>query len=185
MLERFGRATLHSAPTRHELLLGHVAYLVGLGLLAWVVAGLAGRMRPLGIGAVLEVAGLGAALGFLFLFWAVQFRQVAPEPWFFSHLVWLSLTYALVFAAVAVGTLGVVLGLFFAAIVPPLAAFIVYAPLVAGGLLAVWFAWRIFRGYAAYWRRAPVGHLVGEAPREYVLTAHDSPVGGSKAEPRV
>jgi hypothetical protein len=99
--------------------------------------------------------------------------------------VWLSLTYALVFAAVAVGTLGVVLGLFFAAIVPPLAAFIVYAPLVAGGLLAVWFAWRIFRGYAAYWRRAPVGHLVGEAPREYVLTAHDSPVGGSKAEPRV
>ncbi len=65
----------------------------------------------------------------------------------------------------AVGTLGVVLGLFFAAIVPPLAALIVYAPLVAGGLLAVWFAWRILRGYAAYWCRTPVGHLVNDAPR--------------------
>ena len=165
MLERFGRATLHSAPTRHESLLGHLAYLVGLGLVAWVVAGLAGRTRPLSIGTVLEAAGLGAALGFLFLFWAVRFRRVAPEPWFLSHLTWLTLTYALVFAAVAVGTLGVILGLFLAALVPPLAAFIVYVPLVAGGLLAVWFAWRILRGYGAYWRRAPVGHLVNDAPR--------------------
>jgi len=165
MLERFGRATRHSAPTRHELILGHLAYLVGLALLAWVVAGLAGRAMPIGIGTALEAAGVGAALGFLCLFWAVRFRQAAPEPWFLSHLVWLSVTYALIFAAVAVGTLGVVLGLLFAAIVPPVAALIVYAPLIAGGLLTVWFAWRMLRGYGAYWRRAPVGHLVGEAPR--------------------
>jgi hypothetical protein len=185
MLERFGRATFHSAPTRYESFLGHLAYLGGLALLARGVAGLAGRARPAGIGTVFEAAGLGAALGFLFLFWAVRFRRVAPEPWFLSHLVWLSVTYALIFAAVAVGTLGVILGLFLAAIVLPVAAFIVYAPLVAGALLAAWFAWRMLRGYAAYWRRAPVGHLVGEAPREYVLAAHDSPVGGSTAEPRV
>ncbi len=165
MLERFGRATCHSAPTRYESFLGHLAYLVGLALLAWVVAGLAGRAMPIGIGTVLEAAGVGAALGFLCLFWAVRFRRAAPEPWFLSHLVWLSVTYALIFAAVAVGTLGVVLGLFLAAIVPPVAAFIVYAPLIAGGLLTVWFAWRMLRGYGAYCRRAQVGHLVGEAPR--------------------
>ncbi|HSM18376.1 MAG TPA: hypothetical protein VK845_15420 [Gemmatimonadales bacterium] len=165
MLERFGRATLHSAPTRHELILGHLAYLVGLALLAWVVAGLAGRATPSGIGTALEAAGVGAALGFLCLFWAVRVRQTAPEPWFFSHLVWLSLTYARAFVAVAVSTLGVILGLVVAAIVPPVAALIGYAPLVAGGLLTTWFAWRMVRGYCAYWRRAQVGHLVGVASR--------------------
>ena len=109
MLERFGRATLHSAPTRHELILGHLAYLLGLALLAWIVAGLAGRATPIGIGTALEAAGVGVALGFLCLFWAVRVRQTAPELWFLSHLVWLSLTYALVFVAVAVSTLGVIL----------------------------------------------------------------------------
>jgi len=166
VLGRFERATAHSAPSRLEWAAGHAAYLVGLVFLAWVGAGLAGRPVPVGVGTVLALAGLGAGLGFLFLLWAVQFREVTPEPWFVSHLAWLSVTYAAVFAAIAAGTFGLVLMLFLAAAVPALAPAMVYVPTTGAGVLAIWFAWRMLRGYWSYWRRATVGHLVAGGLRQ-------------------
>ncbi len=165
VLARLGRATVRSAPTSLERVAGHTAYLAGLLLLMWVGAGLAGRPVPVGIGTVLAMTGLGAGLGFLIFLWAVQFRPVAPEPWFVSHLWWLTATYALVFAAIAIGTFGLVLLLFLAAAIPSLAGVMAYAPVAGGVLLAIWVAWRMLRGYWAYCRGTAVGHLVAEEIR--------------------
>ncbi len=160
LLRRFGRATVHSAPTPYERGLGHVAYLVGLGLLGWVGLGLAGIAVPVGIGTGLKVLMLAAALSFLFLFWAVTYRRVPPEAWFVSHLVWLSMTYAFLFLAGAGGALALMVGILFIAVVPPLAALVVYGPMVVGGLVALWFTWRMVRGYVAYLGGAAVGGMV-------------------------
>ena len=63
LLERFGRATVLSAPTRYELVLGHAGYGIGVALIGGVVARLAGYSAPVGIGQVIGTVGLCAALG--------------------------------------------------------------------------------------------------------------------------
>jgi len=160
LLEHLGRSTVHSPPTSIERALGHGAYAAGGALVAWVVLRGTGHGTPVGLGTVLQFTGLLAALTYLFLFWAVRYRHTPPEPWFASHLVWLSLSFGLLFLAVVGGALFLAVGLLFAAIAPPIAMLLVYGPLVLGALMTMWFGYRCLRGYLAYLRQTPVGQGV-------------------------
>jgi hypothetical protein len=157
LLARFGEATEYTAPTRYERVLGHAGYAVGALIVVGAVARGRGILAPVGVGELMTTVGGTAALGFLFLYWAVAYRRVPPDPWFFSHLLWLSLTYSFLFLWVTVSALALVVGILFALVVPPLALLLVYGPFLAGGLIVLWLAWRIGRGYLAYTRGAPVG----------------------------
>ncbi len=157
--EPFGQSTGHTAPTSMERALDHLAYAAGAVVPAWVVLGVMGHATPVGLDTVLGFTALPAALLYLFLLWAVFYRDAPPEPWFASHLVWLSLSFGDLALAVAVGALFFAVGLLFAAIAPPIVFLIIYGPLVLGTLLIMWFAYRCLRGYLAYLGKAPVGQV--------------------------
>ena len=93
----------------------------------------------------------------------MAYRRIPPDLWFFSHLLWLSLSYSFLFLWVAAIALGFAVMLLFVLAVPPLAAAVVYGPMVAGALLMVWFSWRILGGYFAYVRGRPVGPALRSA----------------------
>src|SRR5439155_1459320 len=108
---------------------------------AWVRLGVTLQATRVGLDTALGFTALPAALLYLFLLWAVFYRDAPPEPWFASHLVWLSLSFGDFPLAVAVGALFFAVGLLFAAIAPPIVFLIIYGPLVLGTLLIMWFAY--------------------------------------------
>lgn len=157
LLDQVGRRTTRTPPTVVELVLAHAAYLSGFALLGWAVLRATGHRNPVGFEAVLSLAGLAAALSYLFLLHAGRFRPALPELWFASHLVWIFKTYTGLALAGAVGVLLLAVGLLLAALATPIAAMVVYGPLLGVVAFLLWFFYRCARGYVALLRHAPVG----------------------------
>ncbi len=158
LLEELGKRTTHSAPTLIERVIGHLCYLVGLAIpviviLRWnhVIGG------SIGTG-TLAAAALGlAAFTFLFLFWAVRFRQVAPQRWFVSHMLWIARTFATLGLLITVGLLVLMFSLLFAAMSAVIAGVAIYGGALAAGLVTLWLVWRCGRGYWRYVRGEEIG----------------------------
>ncbi len=119
------------------MLFGHLVYVSGLLVLGSLVVGVTGSGSRIRFSSALEVLGVVAVLGFLFLIWVIRYRRAPLEPWFVSHLVRVSLTYVLLLTAAAVGALLFAVGLLLVLAVPPLAAVVIYGPMVGGGLVMV------------------------------------------------
>lgn len=157
LLARFGRATVRSAPTRYEILLVHLVYLGGLGVVLALALHQVGDVQALRPGNVLNVLALGGVAAVLMLYWSLVHRSLPPEPWFLSHLLWLCLSFAFLLLVVAVGALVLVVGFLFLLLIPPLAPLVIYGPFLAAWLTGAWFAWRMGRGYLAFRRRQAIG----------------------------
>jgi uncharacterized membrane protein len=164
LLAHFGKATVHGTPTRYERIGVHLAYAVGWALVATVPAGRFDPAFRVGLVPAVETVGLMAALAYLSLWWSVRYRRVHAEPWFLSHLVWLTFTYTWVLLAAAVGALALAIGVLFALAVPPIAPIVVYGPLFLGAAVGLWFAGRSVVGWIAYWRGRPVGYRFRMVP---------------------
>ncbi len=148
---------MHSAPTRYERLFGHGIYLASVAALASLGAGFVTHGSRPGIGLAIKLASLVTALVYLSLIWAVRYRRVPPDAWFVSHLIWLCFSYGLTLGAGLVAALCLGLGLLLVLAVPPIAVAVVYGPIIAAALVALWFGWRILRGYVAFWQDRPIG----------------------------
>lgn len=157
LLRQYGQATGHTAPTRYERVFCHGIYLASLGVLASLGAGFYTKGGQPGIVLALKLASLVTALAYLSLVWSIRYRRVPPETWFVSHLLWLCFSYAFALGAALLAALGLAIGLLLVLAIPPIAVAVVYGPIIAAALVALWFAWRILRGYAAFWRALPVG----------------------------
>jgi len=149
------RAEDGSPPESWERAAVHVLYVGSTILCLRTVSGLLGIARPLradAFGQLLLI--LAASLGFSF--WGA-FRRTPPwQGWFASHLLWLTLTYA-VLGGVFVAGLLVIAVLWLLALVIPAVSFLLYGPLALAWVFTAWFAWRLLRGYPAFLRRDPIG----------------------------
>ncbi|MGD8277146.1 MAG: hypothetical protein PVH00_03925 [Gemmatimonadota bacterium] len=149
------RAEDGSPPEGWERAAVHVLYLGSAVLCLRAVSGLAGIARPLRADAFGQLLLISAAC-LAFSFWGA-FRRTPPcQAWFASHLLWLTLTYA-VLAGVFVAGLLVIGVLWILALVIPAIAFLMHGPLALAWLFTAWFAWRLLRGYPAFLRRSPIG----------------------------
>lgn len=157
LLRQYGQATVHSAPTTGERLFGHGVYLASLGVLASLGAGFVTQGGRPGMILAIKLASLVTALVYLSLIWSIRYRRVPPDTWFVSHLLWLCFSYAFALGAALLAALGLAIGLLLVLAIPPVAVAVVYGPIIAAALVALWFGWRVLRGYAAYWRALPVG----------------------------
>ncbi len=157
LLQQYGQATTHSAPTRYERVFGHGVYLASVGVLVSLGAGFVTHGSRPGVVLAIKLASLVLALVYLSLIWSVRYRRVPPDTWFVSHLIWLCFSYGFALGAALVAALCLGIGLLLVLAVPPIAVAVVYGPIIAAGLVALWFAWRILTGYAAFWRDLPVG----------------------------
>jgi hypothetical protein len=126
-------------------------------VLASLAAGFYTRGGQPGVLLVIKLASVVTALVYLALIWSVRYRRVPPDTWFVSHLLWLCFSYVFALGAALLAALGLGIGLLLVVVIPPMAVAMVYGPLIAAALVALWFGWRILRGYAAYWRAGPVG----------------------------
>jgi hypothetical protein len=146
---------IKSPPMTWEVLAVHGLYLLsGLVTLTAVLA-LTSSVEPIranSLGGVVVMAAMSTAL----MVWTVLRRTPPVETWFVSHLVWLSMTWAMVAFLFASSLL--VLGLILiAAVLLQVLAFLVYTPFLLAWSCAVWFLWRVGRGYVVFLRRGPIG----------------------------
>jgi len=156
-LEQSLNTTEQSDPSAIELLFGHVAYFLVVAFLAWFALLVAGYLPKTGIGMLFFVMGSITLYHYAWLFWAAMIRPVRPDRWFASHLVWNAMTFSTMLLIFIVTALIFALGLLFAAVVPPVAVALIYGPMILGGILYLWVAYRALKGYWNYLKRMPVG----------------------------
>lgn len=151
----------HPAPTREpttgERAILHALYLAGLGEATWLLLAMARRVPGIRTGAVDPVIEIGLC-GAAFMLWSVTRRRVRTEMWFIDHLIWFTWSQMWL-ASLFVGTLLLFAGIALFALAFPPVAYLIYAPWIVAWPLALWFAWRIARGYRAFLRDEPVGHF--------------------------
>lgn len=150
---------IRSQPVPWEVLAVHALYLSsGLVVVATVLA-LTSSAEPIGPNAFQGVVLLAATCGALMV-WTVLRRTPPAETWFVSHLVWLSLTWAIA-AMLFAGSLLVMGLVLIMAVLMPFLLFLMYTPVVLAWACAGWFLWRIGRGYLELLRREPIGSFGG------------------------
>ncbi len=162
MLVRFLRTQwdslprLQAQPTPTELGLVHVMYWASLALLAWPAVQLLGRPLNIGMDRVLAVPIAISITCTVLLAWSVRGRDMAPESWFVSHLVWLAVSHWILLLWAAGTAMALALGALLALVFPLVLVVLIYGPFVVGLALGAWFAYRSLVGYVRFLRRRDV-----------------------------
>lgn len=146
------------APWERRLI--HAAYLFGLVVVGRVAAGILKWMPPASVLIALQLLAAAGGVMFVYLRWSARGRAGAPPAWFVTHVLWLMMSF-LYTVAWAIGT---AVFLFVAVVVVAtfrsLAALAVYGPILVAALIALWFIYRMVRGYLDYLREYPAAEML-------------------------
>jgi hypothetical protein len=151
------RAETGEPPETWERAAVHALYLGSAIFCLAATAGLAGIGRPIRAGTAGQLI-LVAATCLVFSFWGAFRRSPPWEGWFASHLLWLTVTYTVLGAALAAGLLLALAVLILAILIPPVAVLFRVLHLLAW-LFTAWFGWRLVRGYPAFIQRVAVDSI--------------------------
>lgn len=146
-----------SPPAVRELFAVHALYALSAVLAARAALAFWGSGRPIGANALDDIIAM-AAVSCLMMGWFALGRTPSAEKWFISHLLWLTMTFA-VLGGVFAGSLIVLAVVMLLVLVLPPLFFLAYLPAALAWVFAAWFVWRLIRGYSAFLRRAAIGRL--------------------------